>query len=78
MMTDSESDMDLNSEIFGHSFKSRSSRSGTPNSATYTTECQTLKHVMKRICDADKSINHYESQIQHTIPGGPTNGYKKL
>ncbi|GFY69654.1 hypothetical protein TNIN_18631 [Trichonephila inaurata madagascariensis] len=68
MMSDSDSDMDSDSEISGHSFKSRSSRSGTSISMTSTTECQTLKDVMKRICVAEKPIKHYENQEATVLP----------
>ncbi|GFY67444.1 hypothetical protein TNIN_294121 [Trichonephila inaurata madagascariensis] len=78
MMSDSDSNMDMNSEISGHSFKSRSSRSGISTSMTSTTECQTLKDVMKRICVAEKAIKHFENQVQNPIPGGPNDGYKSL
>ncbi|GFS67003.1 hypothetical protein TNCV_2527901 [Trichonephila clavipes] len=55
-MSDSDSDMDLNSEKSGYSYKSRSSRSGTPNFTTFTSECQTLKNVMKRIWIVEKTL----------------------
>ncbi|GFX22180.1 hypothetical protein TNCV_364911 [Trichonephila clavipes] len=76
MMTDSDSDMD--SEISGYSAKSRSSRSGTPNSMTSTSECQNLKEVMKRIIDAEKDMHKYETYLKNPKPGGPTKGYKQL
>ncbi|GFY43256.1 hypothetical protein TNIN_400901 [Trichonephila inaurata madagascariensis] len=62
--------MDMNSKKSGHSFKSRSSRSGTSTCMTSTTECQTLKNVMEKICVAEKAIQHYENQVKNPIPGG--------
>ncbi|GFT31449.1 hypothetical protein TNCV_608691 [Trichonephila clavipes] len=77
-MSDLDSDMDLNSKKSGYSYKSRSSRSGTPNSTTFTSEWRTLKNVMKRICIVEKGINKYESHLHNPTPGGPTNGHKNL
>ncbi|GFY40973.1 hypothetical protein TNIN_365411 [Trichonephila inaurata madagascariensis] len=74
----SDSDMDLNSEISGYSFQTRSSRSGTPNSMISTTECQTLKDVMKKIHIAEKDIKKFESLLQNPKPGAPIDGYKTL
>ncbi|GFS55728.1 hypothetical protein TNIN_95181 [Trichonephila inaurata madagascariensis] len=71
MMSDSDSGMNLNSEISGYSFQTRSSRSGTPNSTISTTKCQTLKDVMRKIQIAEKDIKKFESFLQKPKPGAP-------
>ncbi|GFY44000.1 hypothetical protein TNIN_105971, partial [Trichonephila inaurata madagascariensis] len=70
--------MDMNFEISEHSFKSQSSRSGTLISMISTTDCQTLKDVMKRIYVAEKAIKRFESLLQHSKSGAPIDGYKTL
>ncbi|GFY67087.1 uncharacterized protein TNIN_429911 [Trichonephila inaurata madagascariensis] len=74
MMSDSDSDMDLNSENSGYS--SQSSRSGSPNSTISSKECRKLKNVMKRIRTVDKDIKKFESLILKHKTGAHTEGYK--
>ncbi|GFY56780.1 hypothetical protein TNIN_474451 [Trichonephila inaurata madagascariensis] len=74
----SDSAMDMNSEKSGHSFKSRSFRSGTSTSMTSTTECQKLKKVMNKIRAAKKAIQHYEYQVKNPLPVDPNDGFKTL
>ncbi|GFY71289.1 hypothetical protein TNIN_116862 [Trichonephila inaurata madagascariensis] len=73
-MSDSDSDMDLNSESSGYS--SQSSRSGSPNSTISSKECRKLKNVMKRIRTVDKDIKKFESLILNHKTGAHTEGYK--
>ncbi|GFY73727.1 hypothetical protein TNIN_44861 [Trichonephila inaurata madagascariensis] len=73
-MSDSDSDMDLNSENSGYS--SQSSRSGSPNSTISSKECRKLKNVMKRIRTVDKDIKKFESLILKHKTGAHTEGYK--
>ncbi|GFY43195.1 hypothetical protein TNIN_378111 [Trichonephila inaurata madagascariensis] len=61
--SDSESDMDMNSEKRGQTFKSRSSRSETLKSVTPLTDCQRLKETMEKIQAADQAINFFANQI---------------
>ncbi|GFW42476.1 hypothetical protein TNCV_4256711 [Trichonephila clavipes] len=74
-MTDSESDMDLNSEKSGYTYKSRSSCSGTSKSATHVSDCQKLKKAMEKIPVADQAINCFENQICNPPSGDPTDVY---
>ncbi|GFY79054.1 hypothetical protein TNIN_171351 [Trichonephila inaurata madagascariensis] len=73
-MSDSDSDMDLNSDNSGYS--SQSSRSGSPNSTISSKECRKLKNVMKRIRTVDKNIKKFESLILKHKTGAHTEGYK--
>ncbi|GFV03817.1 hypothetical protein TNCV_680261 [Trichonephila clavipes] len=75
LMSDSESDMDLNSEKSGYTYKSHSSRSGISKSATPVSDCQKLKKTTERIQVADQAINFFENQIHNPTPGGPTDVY---
>ncbi|GFT85747.1 hypothetical protein TNCV_4026941 [Trichonephila clavipes] len=58
MMTDSDSDMDMNSEVSESSSKSRSTRFGTPNSMTSTSEFEKeikpIKVVIKGLLGCTK------------------------
>ncbi|GFS43970.1 hypothetical protein TNIN_48101 [Trichonephila inaurata madagascariensis] len=73
MMSDSDSDMDLNSQNSGYS---ESSRSGSLNSTISSKECRKLKNVMKRIRTVDKNIKKFESLILKHKTGAHTEGYK--
>ncbi|GFV09534.1 hypothetical protein TNCV_3159311 [Trichonephila clavipes] len=75
-MTDSDSNMDMNSEISRYSANSRSS--GTSNSMTSTSESHNLKSVIKKIIRVEKCMQKYESNLMNPKPGGPTKGYKQL
>ncbi|GFY58288.1 hypothetical protein TNIN_444151 [Trichonephila inaurata madagascariensis] len=78
MSSDSDSDMEMNSEISGHTFKSRSSRSGTSTSMTPVTDYQRLKMTMNKLQVAEDAVLHYEDQVQNSLPGKKKDGFKTL
>ncbi|GFY78233.1 hypothetical protein TNIN_198961 [Trichonephila inaurata madagascariensis] len=80
MSSGSDSDMEMNSENSGHTFKSRSSRSGTSTSMTPITDCQKFKMTMNKLHVAEDAIMHYEDQVQNYLPGtrAKKDGFKTL
>ncbi|GFW80693.1 uncharacterized protein TNCV_3235451 [Trichonephila clavipes] len=61
--------MDLNSEKSGYSYKSRSSCSGTSNSTTFTSECQTLPNSIKspEPVLTQNNFDNLEQGVEHSL-----------
>ncbi|GFY46271.1 hypothetical protein TNIN_213731 [Trichonephila inaurata madagascariensis] len=67
MSSDSDSDMEMNSENSGHTLNSRSYRSGTSTSMTPITDCQRFKMTMNKLYIAEDAILQYEERSSTPI-----------